>query len=496
MRHRPAILAVLVALGASLGAPAAPARDGLVVFLFDDGRAEHAAVAAPALEARGWRGCVGVVSGRIGEPGYVGADDVRALHAAGHEIIDHTLHHDVALWSDPAGAARWGRRIRASLEIFAGLGVRPRLWDQPGGPGQGFPDALRDTLARWYDAAAGRVGLDVWQVRNFHRNLSASVWDLGRGGVYLWGYNAPGRGAAAEVAVIRRRIADGVAAGLVVVPAFGRIARDDSSRWGFEEVVRFVERHALDVRTWSQALSWATARPSGYGEQIPNPGLRLDRDGDGRPDAWWGVLAVHGATADLGRGAHTTVFGPDPGRTRLGLRARTHSGRDRLVVTLTALERDATGDLVAHSWQRAAELGPGWTTLADTFVVPPGTERVEVAFGGVEAQFEVTDVSWRRIGAGGAPPSGTIRLTSAPNPFRGWTRIVVENRRAARATLAIYDAAGRRVRTLSDTPFGEGTHEFIWNGRDRRGTPVASGVYFCRVEAGRTRTVRRLVLVR
>jgi len=35
-----------------------------------------------------------------------------------------------------------------------------------------------------------------------------------------------------------------------------------------------------------------------------------------------------------------------------------------------------------------------------------------------------------------------------------------------------------------------------WDGRDDRGEPVASGIYFCRMETGRFRATRKLVLLR
>jgi flagellar hook assembly protein FlgD len=49
--------------------------------------------------------------------------------------------------------------------------------------------------------------------------------------------------------------------------------------------------------------------------------------------------------------------------------------------------------------------------------------------------------------------------------------------------LAIYNVAGRLVRTLVDGEVDPGYHSVVWDGRDNNGVEVGSGVYFCRMEA-------------
>jgi flagellar hook assembly protein FlgD len=45
-------------------------------------------------------------------------------------------------------------------------------------------------------------------------------------------------------------------------------------------------------------------------------------------------------------------------------------------------------------------------------------------------------------------------------------------------SLRIVDAAGRLVRTLASGPWEGGTGSMSWDGRDRDGAPVPSGIYF------------------
>jgi flagellar hook assembly protein FlgD len=86
---------------------------------------------------------------------------------------------------------------------------------------------------------------------------------------------------------------------------------------------------------------------------------------------------------------------------------------------------------------------------------------------------------------------------NAPNPFNPSTRIRYEvPEEGARVTIRVFDVAGRLVKTLVDRFETAGQKTLTWDGRDECGEPVASGVYFCRMQApGFTKTVK-VTLVR
>ncbi len=69
------------------------AGDDAVRITFDDGNASDVEHALPALRERGLRATFFVVAGRIGEPGFLGADGVRDLAAAGMGIGCHGMEH-------------------------------------------------------------------------------------------------------------------------------------------------------------------------------------------------------------------------------------------------------------------------------------------------------------------------------------------------------------------------------------------------------------------
>jgi len=69
-----------------------------------------------------------------------------------------------------------------------------------------------------------------------------------------------------------------------------------------------------------------------------------------------------------------------------------------------------------------------------------------------------------------------------PNPFNPSTTIRFSvPAPGSMVSLKVYDVTGRLVSTLVDNEKISGTREARWNGKDRRGADVASGVYFCRL---------------
>jgi len=95
----------------------------------------------------------------------------------------------------------------------------------------------------------------------------------------------------------------------------------------------------------------------------------------------------------------------------------------------------------------------------------------------------------------------TVRLAFAleqnvPNPFNPSTSIAFAIPENADVSLAVYDVAGRLVRTLVEGRRRAAYYEVEWDATDNRGVPVASGVYFYRLVAGKQTTTRKMVLIK
>ena len=83
-----------------------------------------------------------------------------------------------------------------------------------------------------------------------------------------------------------------------------------------------------------------------------------------------------------------------------------------------------------------------------------------------------------------------------PNPFNSSTAIGFQNQTSSRVTLTVYNALGRRVRTLVDGVLPGGRHTVIWDGADDAGHMVSSGVYFYSVSAEGILQSRKMVLLK
>jgi flagellar hook assembly protein FlgD len=63
-------------------------------------------------------------------------------------------------------------------------------------------------------------------------------------------------------------------------------------------------------------------------------------------------------------------------------------------------------------------------------------------------------------------------------------------------SLRIYDAAGRWVQTIEEGFVGGGLRTATWDGTNRNGERVASGVYFCRLGTPAGTHTRKMVLLK
>jgi hypothetical protein len=60
----------------------------------------------------------------------------------------------------------------------------------------------------------------------------------------------------------------------------------------------------------------------------------------------------------------------------------------------------------------------------------------------------------------------------------------------------VYDLAGNPVAKLAGRTFPAGAHTITWNGRNKRGKSCMRGVYYVLLQAGGSRTVYKVLVVR
>ncbi len=96
----------------------------------------------------------------------------------------------------------------------------------------------------------------------------------------------------------------------------------------------------------------------------------------------------------------------------------------------------------------------------------------------------------------GALPSSFALAQNYPNPFNPTTVIQFSLPTGNHVHLDVFNLLGRKVCCLVDQHLPAGIHQVIFNGRSERGRPLASGVYFYRVMAGKYTEVRKMVLLK
>jgi hypothetical protein len=69
-------------------------------------------------------------------------------------------------------------------------------------------------------------------------------------------------------------------------------------------------------------------------------------------------------------------------------------------------------------------------------------------------------------------------LKVQPDPGRGPFVFSLSLPQPSSASLEIFNAAGRKVRTLQRGPASRGQHELLWDGRDDRGHILGGGVFY------------------
>ena len=79
------------------------------------------------------------------------------------------------------------------------------------------------------------------------------------------------------------------------------------------------------------------------------------------------------------------------------------------------------------------------------------------------------------------PPVVKYNVYCVPNPFNPTTDIYFNLDESADVKLSIYNIRGQLVEVIADEYFRKGEYSINWNGTDKAGKPVGSGVYFYRL---------------
>ena len=96
------------------------------------------------------------------------------------------------------------------------------------------------------------------------------------------------------------------------------------------------------------------------------------------------------------------------------------------------------------------------------------------------------------------PPMTYDLIRAYPNPFASITRIqfdlpLVSN--AQHTTIKIYNSLGQQVRLLLSESLSAGRHSVYWDGRDDYGYPLATGIYFVKMDSDDFHAIQKIALL-
>ena len=155
-------------------------------------------------------------------------------------------------------------------------------------------------------------------------------------------------------------------------------------------------------------------------------------------------------------------------------------------VEIALSESNALGLSSARRYEElsANELKELISSLEQLGIDEEGMSRVRELLSGIRSEVEL--------------PKAFELSQNVPNPFNPSTtiRFSIPEERSLDVKLNVYNIRGVLVKTLVDDRRGAGVHVVQWDGRDNRGRPVASGVYFYRIQAGEFVKIRKMVLLK
>lgn len=87
-------------------------------------------------------------------------------------------------------------------------------------------------------------------------------------------------------------------------------------------------------------------------------------------------------------------------------------------------------------------------------------------------------------------------MQNYPNPFNPQTKIGFKVPVRSNVALSVFNSRGQLLRTIIDAEFSPGDYSVTFDGRDRNGSPLVSGIYFCQLQASSFTKSMPMILMR
>lgn len=141
-------------------------------------------------------------------------------------------------------------------------------------------------------------------------------------------------------------------------------------------------------------------------------------------------------------------------------------------------------------------------SILEATALPLGAAGKDTVFGSGRVRAPEAVAAAAALGVAGGPAlpdrasAGLFLQCTGPNPARGRFHLSCWTPSSGRLGVSIFNIAGQRVADLIEREVASGWHELSWNGTDRTGREVGSGVYLAVAECEGQTSARRLVIVK
>lgn len=236
-----------------------------------------------------------------------------------------------------------------------------------------------------------------------------------------------------------------------------------------------------------QSVSWQSTGST------PEVELELSRDGG---QTWQAVAA---ATPDDGAEA-LTVPGPATAQARLRVSSPDGSIADASDADFRIYEPVAWATAVPAAGVVPAGQSAVLTLAFDATLLAPGAYGALLLLRHDGAAGETALPVTLQVEPGTSdtahPPFALRWEGNYPNPFNPRTVLAFTLPAAGPAVVEVFDAGGRRVRTLWRGPLPAGRSTVVWDGRDDAGREAAAGAYLARLRGAGAAVSHKMVLTK
>jgi hypothetical protein len=109
---------------------------------------------------------------------------------------------------------------------------------------------------------------------------------------------------------------------------------------------------------------------------------------------------------------------------------------------------------------------------------------------------EIESIEIQRPAPGQALPTVYALMQNTPNPFNPMTKVHFDMPVAGDVNLSVFNVLGQHVTDLVNGYREAGSHEAVWEGKDKTGATVASGIYFYRIKTNEFTDTKKMVLLK